>query len=279
MDSTAINIFGYSDFRAYLRDYYSKRHSLDRSFSHRFLAQKLGDKSPSFLQKLLDDERRLSPHQIEILIHLCRLEEHEAKYFRVLYLYSSAPGRTERELYLEQLISLNHTPRRQLELDLFEFYRHWYHPALRSILSVVDVQDDFRMVTKMIRPRISVNQVKDSIALMARLEIIQKDANGYWKPASEALFVKDNFNQAIIQNFRQQCLDLASQALVQGHGKEDYHFSTGTMSVSSDAHRRIFDKLEKFRAEIRSIVRKDSLPPTKVIQLQTQIFPLMENDK
>jgi len=46
--------------------------------------------------------------------------------------------------------------------------------------------------------------------------------------------------------------------------------------VSEESHRRILDKLEKFRSEVRSIVRKDPNKPTKVIQLQTQVFPLLE---
>ena len=276
MEKVDVNIFAYSDFREYARDYYEARHKADRKFSHRFIAQKLGDKSPSFLQKVIENTRRLNPHQIETLIRLFMLEDFEAKYFRVLYLYSTAPSRLERELYLEQLISLNHTPRRELAHDLYEYYRHWYNPAIRSILSVADIGDDMRLLASTVRPHITSQQAKESIALLNKLGLIKKDDAGFWKPANEGLFVKDTFHQEAIQSYRHQCLDLASEAIEQGRNNPDYHFSTGTMSISEDAHRRILDKLDKFRAEVRSIVRKDPLTATKVIQLQIQAFPLME---
>jgi len=207
---------------------------------------------------------------------MCKLADHEARFFRVLYLYSTASGRMEQELYLEQLISLNHTPRRELTHDLQQYYSHWFHPAIRSILSVHRIGNEYRHLGSLLRPKISARQAQDAISLLSKLKLIAMNENGHWIPTDENLFVKDPFHDAIIQGYRQQCLDLASQVLASNPVGGEYHFSTGTMSVSKDAHQRILNKLEKFRAEVRSIVRKDSQPPCKVIHLQTQTFPLLE---
>jgi len=271
-----INIFSYSDFRPFIRDSYQAHHKKDRAFSQRYIARMLGEKSPSFLQKIVDNKRRLNPHQIESIIHIFNLTAHEAKFFRVLYLYSTASSRIEQELYLEQLIDLNHTPRRELTQDLMQYYRHWYHPAIRAILSVKPMGDNFKYLASLLRPKITAPQAHEAISLLAKLHLIAKNDAGLWIPTDENLFAKDPFHSVILQNYRQQCLDLASEVLASRPSESDLLFSTGTMSVSSEAHQRIMNKLEKFRAEVRSIVRKDSKPPCKVIHLQTQAFPLME---
>lgn len=274
----AIDIFAYSNFRLFMRDYYELRHQKNRNFSHRFVAKMLGEKSPSFLQKLIDNERRLNPHQIEALIRLFNMAEHEAKYFRVLYLYSTASTRTEQELYLDQLISLNHTPRRELSSDLREYYSNWFNPVIRSVLSVIKVGNDFKRIANVIHPKITVRQAQDAVHLLAKLKLIEMDEDGHWIPTDEGLFAKDAFHNAFVQGYRQQCLDLASQIIASNPNNEKSHFSTAAMSISESAHQRIIRKLDKFRSEVRSIVRKDAEAPSKVLQFQIQAFPIMEID-
>lgn len=278
MQITEINVFAYSKFNDFVQDFYERKHQADRRFSHRYISQVLGDKSPSFFQKFLEGQRKLSPHQIEQLSRLFGLEEHESRYFRILYLYSHAPSRLERELYLEQLISLNHTPRRELAKDLLGYYGHWYTPVIRSSLSVLNVNHDLKPLVAAIHPKITVQQAREAIQLMAKMKVISKDENDYWKPSDEGLFAKDNFHDAVIQNYRHQCLDLASRVLEEQPSQQDMHFSTATMSLSAEAHQRIMDKLEKFRSDVRSIVRKDTQAPTKVIHLQTQAFPILKGN-
>jgi len=277
MEAVTPNIFSYSDVRAYLRDYYEVRHQCDRLFSHRFIANALSDKSPSFLQKVIQNERSLTPHQIEALIRMFGLLEHEGRYFRVLYLYSTASNQTERELYLEQLISLNHTPRTEVQRNQLEYYRHWFNPVIRTLLSCIDFSDDPAKLVRLIRPKITLGQAKKSLQLLERLGLIKQNADGFWKPLDENLFVKDAFQDGILQSYRHQCLELASSAVDEATNNHDFHFSTLTMSVSEGAHRRIQAKLDKFRAEVRSIVSKDPDSPSKVLQLQNQIFPVVQN--
>ncbi len=274
----AIDIFAYSNVRHFMRDYYDLRHQANRNFSHRYLAKALGEKSPSFLQKFIDNERRLNPHQVETIVRIFNMAEHEAKYFRVLYLYSTATTRTEQELYLDQLVSLNHTPRRELSSDLREYYSHWYNPVIRSVLSVVKMGNDFKKIASMIHPKVTARQVQSAVQLLAKLKLIAWSDEGFWVPSDEGLFTKDSFHDAFVQGYRQQCLDLASQLLASQTKSNPMHFSTAAMSVSESAHQRILRKLDKFRSDIRSIVRKDDQVPRKVIQFQIQAFQLMEID-
>lgn len=197
-----IDIFAYSDFRPFIRDYYGIRHKANRNFSHRFVARMLGEKSPSFLQKLIDNERRLNPHQVEVIVRLFGMAEHEAKYFRVLYLFSTATTRTERELYLDQLVSLNHTPRREISSDLREYYSNWFNPAIRSVLSVERFGNDYKRLANSIRPKISASQAQDAIKLLAKLKLICMDSEGHWIPSDEGLFTKDAFHDVFVQGYR-----------------------------------------------------------------------------
>ena len=137
-----VSVFDYMDYREYLKDFYQEAHSLDRNFSHRKISELLGDKSPSFFLKVIQDGRKLKPAQLEILPGILKMSAEEGTYFRALYTFAHARQKIEREYWLKQIVAHSRVACEELDPSLIQFYSDWIHSAVRAALSFVNVADD-----------------------------------------------------------------------------------------------------------------------------------------
>jgi uncharacterized protein (TIGR02147 family) len=107
----APNIFSYNNFREYLRDYYTCQSQKDKTFTKAHICRELGlPNTRSFFNDILRG-RHLSPLKVPLLVKILKLQKEEEQYFRVLVNFNQAFDPDEKELLLDQLISLNRTPK------------------------------------------------------------------------------------------------------------------------------------------------------------------------
>jgi uncharacterized protein (TIGR02147 family) len=85
MERGHINIYFYSDFRIYLRDYYRSRKSRDRKFSHRFIQDKVGANSAGWFADIISGRIALTSSfrvRLARLLELQPKEEDPSAYFQ-----------------------------------------------------------------------------------------------------------------------------------------------------------------------------------------------------
>ncbi len=276
MSSKAVDIFSFTDYREYLRVYYEARHSLDRSFSHRHVSLELGDKSPSFFLKVIREGRKLKDHQLELLTHILELDEAESSYLTLLYRYGTAPDKAQKEYWLNQIVSRCRHPKREMGAQAARYYAQWHHSAIRCLLSVMDIADDPQPLVKQLRPRISLNQAKASMALLEELQLIARDEKGFWKPVDNYVFAKSSIHDGVLQSHRLQSVELVRENILLPDPAWPPQLFTATLSVSDAAWRDIQERFQQFRAEVRNIVRNDEAPQSRVVHLLHASLPLSE---
>lgn len=277
MATADVNIFKYVDYRSYFRDYYDARSKIDRHFSHRFLSEKLGDKSPSFFLKVIQGIRRISDEQLELITRLFELDREEHRFLQAMYRYGVAKDNAEREYHLGLMVAISSPSRKELGNEASDFYSDWFNSAVRAVLGVIDVGDDLTILTRRLVPQITLQQARQSIQLLERLGLIEKNADGLWKPKENSIFFKSPIQDATMRSYRLKCLDLAKLAVSAPQNKFPPQFFTTTMTVSDDALERIKRNLSKFRSEVRGIVSRDNLPQTRVVQLQDVLISLTDD--
>jgi len=272
-----ISIFKYVDFRNYFREYYTARNQVDRRFSHRYLSEKLGDKSPSFFLKVIQAQRKLSDEQLEKVCKLFELDREESRYLQSMYRFGITKDNAEREYHLGLMVAISSPSRKELGSEASDFYSEWYHSGVRAMLGVLDIGSDCSPIAKKMRPSITVQQVRQSLQLLERLGLIEKNEHGFWKPKENSIFFKSPIQDATMRSYRLKCLDLAKQSVSTPHTTNPPQFFTTTMTVSDDGLERIQKALAKFRAEVRSLVARDNQPQTRVLQLQDILISLADN--
>ncbi len=267
------NIFDYNDFRKYLDEYQKIRYSYDKTFTKSFICKKLGiAKTRSYFGDVLAGKYVSSVYVVRF-IKLLDLNKEEAQFFRIMVKYNQSEfDPEERELYFEQLLSLNKTSTNIVDPKIYAYYKNWYNSALRAILNVYDFDCDYKFLAKKIFPPINDNKVKESITLMKELGLIQKNEKGYYKPTQKAISTGDYVKNELIKQYQLKCLELAKNAILKNK-KLPQKISTKMISISENGYKRIEERLKRFDEEIRNIVKNDDIPADRVYQLDFMFFP------
>jgi uncharacterized protein (TIGR02147 family) len=272
--TTIPNIFSYNDFRKFLSDYYAFRHATDPTFSKAYICRELGlPNSRSYFQDVLNG-KPVSELKVPLFIKLAGLDSDESRYFRVLVRFNQCDDPAEKELLLDQLVTLNRTPQRLLSAEAFCYYKEWHHSVVKAILEVVDFKDDYTSLAKRLLPPITTRQARASIKLLLALGLVRKNDRGFLKPTDKVVSTGAFAREDIIRRFQTKCFDAARFAIVSGD-KQPKRIMTKTISISEAGYKRLEKRMEKFSAEIRTIVHKDESQAEKVYQLAIALFPQM----
>ncbi len=215
--------------------------------------------------------KKVTPQFVERFIPILELDSEEAEFFRVLVKFNQADTLHDRELYFRQLISLNKTPKAIVDLSAYEFYRRWYHIAIRTLLDTYDFSDNYPDLAKKLIPPITVKQAKESIALLEKLSLIKKNEDGFFKPTQKALATADYVKDELIRQYQLQCIELAEKAVFR-EDADPQDIYTNTISISQQGLKRLQLLLKRFKSEVCSLVNKDEHPADQVYQLNVQLF-------
>jgi uncharacterized protein (TIGR02147 family) len=268
------NIFGYNDFRTFLEEYYTYTHTMDRNFTKAFVCQELGlPNSRSYFQDVLNG-KFVSELKIPLFIKLLRLSHEESQYFRVLVKFNQCDDPEEKELLLDQLITLNRTPQKIVSPKAYSYYKEWYHSVVKALLEVIDFSGDYTGLGHKLLPPITARQARGSIQLLMDLGLIKKNERGFYKPTDKVVSTGAFAQEAIIRQFQLKCIGSARFALMKNRGQPE-RVLTNTISISEEGYKRLETHLQKFCSEVRSIVHKDEKKPDRVYQLDILLFPQM----
>lgn len=264
-------VFEYLDYRAYLKDYYDARKSRQAFFSYKMFGNKVG-LDGSYLAKVLIGARHIADDSIGAFASACALEGKEAEYFDALVRFGKAKSDKEAKVYFEQLLSIKTVGAQQLLEYQFEYYRTWYHSAIRSILEYFDFRGDYRELAEGLSPAVSPGEAEESIALLTRLGLIQADEEGRYRTTNENITTGSQWRSLAIETFQEESIRLSGES-IKRHPKHLRDFSTVTMTINAKDYPEIRERIREFRGTIINYVNR-STEPDRTYQLNIQFFPL-----
>jgi uncharacterized protein (TIGR02147 family) len=262
------------EYRAYLKDFFLYLKENNPAVSHRYLAAKVGFDAGQF-SKILSGKRNLTLAMILKFAEIFKLNRKEKEYFEVLVLADHAKVPAERTAMLARLQPLRPKSAKTIANGLEEYYRNWYHTALRELLGFYPFRGDWAALAKMIRPALTETQAKQGVELLVSLGFLKKDAQGCFRVADAHITSGYKSPSRAVHQFIRSTLDLGKDAL-DAFPKEVRNLSTMTFSTSENHFLQIQEKIRLFRKELAEEVDKVQ-NPERVYQLNMQIFPLSEN--
>jgi uncharacterized protein (TIGR02147 family) len=266
--------FEYLDYRILLKELLAEQKKKEPWFSYRMFSKHIGISSSGFLSLVLSGKRNISQ---DLAIKICsklKLSKSECTYFLALVRYTQASSAKEKEYAFEELLLFKRERVVSLSGDQREFYNQWYYSALRELVAVTNVTDNnFKAIAERLTPKIKVSEVKESIELLLRLDLIKKDENGIYR-RTNALITSSNTTipPSYFHRFQSEMINLASNAL---HfiPKDERDISTVTLSTNQNRMDLIKKRIEQCRREIM-VIAKQSNYPDRILQLNIQFFPL-----
>lgn len=272
-----LNIYEYIDYKKFLADWRKEEKSRNPGLTHEYLCSVLGLKNRSFYNDIEKGRKVIGAEVLDRLISLFGFQGNEAKYFRALVGYGQPATYAEKEYWFEQIVVMNHTPKRLIDKETYRYFKEWWHSALRALLDTGNFSDDWKLLSKKLYNRVTPEQVQDSILLLSQLGLIVKTPDSYWKPTAKILSTGDNVKDECFQRYQLSFHSILKQILEENvAGSHDS--SQLTVSVSKKGLERIISRIRNLRAEIISISHKDESSADRVYQIALHAYPISRKD-
>ena len=100
------NIFHYSDYRQFLRDYFSHAKQINKNYSYRFFAREASILAPNLLHYIINGKKNLTEDFFPKFVKAMGLNKREQKYFNVLISYDHSKDEESKKYYWDLLQSI-----------------------------------------------------------------------------------------------------------------------------------------------------------------------------
>jgi len=269
--------FGYLDYRAYLRDYYTSKKASSRAFSYRSFSKRAGVSSPNYLKLVIEGKRNLGARMVERFAEACGLEGEAARYFSQLVAFNQAKTSVEQAQHYEKLTAFKrYREAHKLELAHAAYYSEWFMPAIRELAASRDFRADPEWIADQLIPNITPLQAARALETLIELRLLVKDA-GRLVQADALLSTGPETRGLHIAAFHRAMTQRALESidLVQA---QDRDISSLTLCLSRGGLRAFKERIQRMRRELLELSALEA-DPEQVVQINFQLFPLSRSGK
>jgi uncharacterized protein (TIGR02147 family) len=265
-------IFDYHDFRQFIADTQRAIKATKPFFTYRYIAQKVGMKSPGHITWIIQGKRNLSKKKLLPFAQVLGLGVKETAFFVELVHFNQARTHLEKKLHLDRLVNLQSPQKAIIQPSSYALYTKWYHSVVRELFAIHSLGDDYKQIAKLVYPPITPREAQQSVETLLKLGLIRKNASGRYEQIKQAISTGDVWRSVAIRQFQMDTFDLAKEALNSIDAKER-DVSTLTMSISDERFDMLRERIKEFRNEMITIITSDT-KPSRVYQLSMALFPL-----
>lgn len=277
MSRLPVSIFEFSDYHHFFRAFYQKSKATKRFFSYRYLARRSGVAASLFLA-VTRGERRITPAIAKKYAEGMEMTARETEYLLALVDFERAKTHGKKNDAFSRMVRLRGQSKITfLGADQYEYFSHWFHCAIREMISLPFFREDPSWIATTLQPSIRPKQVRQSLELLQRLNLVQRDEDGRLRVTGRAVSSEYEMRTLSLRNFSLEMIDRAREAL-EVVPVEKREISSLTMGVSDECIERVKQRIRIFKEEIISMVVDDTNESKSVYQMNFQFFPLIKRD-
>ncbi len=270
-------IENYFDYREYLKDLFLWHKSDKKIFSHRYIVQKAGYKSPTALKDVIDKKKNLTITSAERFADAFKMTESEKSYFLLLLKFNTAETVSQKDSFFSELTLLrNNSSHRKIEMDEFEILDNWWTLAIREALSLPDYKHSKKWLSRVLDPQISEEEVASSMEILKKSGMIEK-VDGQWHCCDAVIKTDKNLQSVKVARYHEQMINLAKRALKEAPSSLR-EISGTTVRIPLNRVEEIKNRIYNLRQAIL-LMAENSLDADQVFQLNFQLFPLVKTDR
>ena len=273
------SVYDYVDHVKYMNDMVEFLKKETKVFSYRYFAKKSGFASQSTLKFFLEGKRCLTSDSIHKVCKGFSLDTTEAKFFESLVKLNQESSNEKKTKHFEEMLKIQKKKKlRLISSDQYEYFSKWYNPAIRELVRCKDFQGDPKWIASRIFPMISVIEARESLRLLERLGLIQKDVTGKYIQTDRAVTTERELLSMVARNFHREMGHRAVESL-DTIPKDRRDFSGITFGLPASLVQKLKDKLNEFREELNSTLGSLEEETDEVYHLNIQLFPLTKKER
>lgn len=267
-------LYSYSDYRKFLRERLQALKRADRSFTFASFAARVGLKSPGFLTQVFQGKSNLTHDMALRFAAALNLGKSESDFFVNLVASNQARTHEEKSRSTERLLSAKPSKVKMVEKAQFEFYKHWYYSAIRSLLGYYVFDGDYEKLGRQLSPPITAAESKRAVKLLLKLGMIVQAPDGRITLQEQLITTGTDHQSVAVINYQLVAMDLAKRA-VQELPREKRSAVTLTLGVSARGRQLILERITALRKELMDIAAAE-IEIDRVMQINLHAFPLTE---
>ncbi len=272
-------VFGYLDYRKYLRDWFDAKKAHNPRYSHRAFSRRTGQRSPSFLSDIISERRNLTEEAIPRVCTALGLEGEDADFFHALVLLDQAGSAREKNEAWARLAATRHfREARRLEGEGFRYLSHWYIPAVRELSALPGFQADAASVARSLCPNITVTEAEEALDCLKDLGMLVPAEGGGWEPREVRVVTPHEVARLAVQNYHEGMLGLARDA-IERFPAEERHFLAVTANIPHSLIPKLKAELNGMYDRLLELVDGAVDPADEVVQIHLHFFPLSMLDQ
>jgi uncharacterized protein (TIGR02147 family) len=280
MAKSPLVVYGYTNYRKYLLDYYEFKKAGPRGFSYRSFSKAAGFSSPNAVKLIIEGNRNLGVESVPKIIKALGLAGPMAEYFKALVAMNQAPNDDEKQVFFNQMQKLiPHSKKRDLNAEGLRYLSHWLYPTIREMVEFSEFRDDPYWIARRLVFQASISEISQALKFLIEEMFIEKSPQGF-KAGDQMVLSSDEVRSLAIRNYHRQMLDLARQSL-ESLPMEQREFGALTLNLPESALPELKFKLKEIRKnlhewglQVAQNHRLQGESHDSVTQINFQMFPL-----
>ena len=174
------NLFRYTDYRAFLKDYYTTKKESRNNWSYNVWARQLGLRSSSMLVMILNGQRNPGKKLIAKIISDLHLNKEQAEYFKDLVRLHKAKDDIGLSLLLMDRLRKHQAQPTPLKISyqMFSAISNWRYFAIREMVHLKDFHEDVDWIQSRLNYDLSKQEITETLQTLENLELLQRDKKG-----------------------------------------------------------------------------------------------------
>ncbi|MCM2277395.1 MAG: TIGR02147 family protein [Oligoflexia bacterium] len=270
-----MDLFEYTDYRKYLKDYYQAQKARNPSYSFRVFANRARLASPNYLKLVIDGARRITDRNLEQFIRGLGLTKAEAGYFRKLVQYQESADLEAKNAHLGELLKSKQRRLlrvREVTKDRYEILRKWHHWVIREMVLLRDFKAEPGWIAGRLGNRVTPKEAQESLELLERLEFVIRGADGRYRQSEPLISTSDEISSLLIRDLHKQFVELGVESLFRD-AIEEREMNGLTLAVSRARVPELKQAIKNFRKELNRAFTAEEVEGD-VYHLVINLFPV-----
>jgi uncharacterized protein (TIGR02147 family) len=268
----APDVLDYTDYRAYLADWFQARKAADPAFSLRRFAREARFSGHTLLKYVMDGKRNLTKRTLVKLALALGLTAERAEYFENLVFFNQAASLDEKDFYYRKLLDMDKSRGlRKLEQSQFEIFRSASPIAIREMVGMGGFRNSPEWIADRLLPAVEPQEVRDSLKLLLDAGLVKRTPGGY-KAVDDAITTDDEVMSVLVRNYHVRMLERAKEAL-DTLDPEERDVSAVCFKIREADFPRLKKQIQLMRKELRRFAAEGK-DGERVVQVGIQLFPL-----
>ncbi|MBY0315378.1 MAG: TIGR02147 family protein [Bdellovibrionales bacterium] len=276
------SLSAYTDFREYLKDYFSYRRHLTskdlRPYSYSDFSAAADIKSPNYLKMIIEGQRNLSPDMAKKFARALKLDKNETTEFEVLVLYGQEKDPLNRNKFVKKLSeirSANALDQGSIDESTWEKVPSWLSWVLYAMIDQEGIVFDPAVLKKHLRNATNEKQIQIALDKLVQGNDVTIDDNKVAHRSSKMISNADKISPELIRKLQSELIYLGLESLYRDDPKER-EISGFTLAMTAEEYSWVRHELRKVRKEIQAklMMAREKQPGKKVYQMNIQLFPL-----